>query len=274
MKFDKHKAEACIRVMIAVLAAVIFSIARLPHAIPPGYKCLIGIMGEAFLLSFPLFPFAIPSIVPSALMVALIAAGFSTMILCAVTVSRGLFLAVYSVVALWITSLYYGQQFDKTFGAATGMIYAVSMLALNLQSLVEDGISASVPLNDAGVQPYCWAVSSTGSCTADDFLLDQPILYDVPSSSSSIFDGQTITILTDNGDILIDAPGGLWVVALLWKQKGLTNPLAVYRNFMIIACCLFVPTAIAALLPPWRTLRVLLGQQVVPQALQALEGAL
>jgi len=61
--------------------------------------------------------------------------------------------------------------------------------------------------------------------------------------------------------------GGMTMVNQLWKQQGLNNPLASFRNIMICICWGVACVAVAILVPPIRKMRDILSKQLASAAM-------
>ena len=113
-------------------------------SIPPSLAWLIGLLSAACATRLPVVA-AVPlvAIVPGTTVV-LFSLAVSTALLCAATVSDGLFVACSALFSLWVGGLRFGKMGKATQILAPLVVVIFGMVALGLQRLVRDGITISI----------------------------------------------------------------------------------------------------------------------------------
>jgi len=269
--------EVTIRIALVTFVASTLAVAYLPSAIPPALSPLIGIFGVSFALSLPHVFFIIGAAIPLTIVAIVVGLLGGTALLAAATVSSGVYVAVFAIYALYCTSLRYGADASKTASFSNILIVSAGLLSLGSWQLVQHGLQITVDfpyeggnstqhfLVDAIIalsEKICVAGTECAESLADLVLPGRDFV--VPDS---IFAGQEINVSCEDFDCTITVPGGLWIVSGFWKWQGLTNPLAVFRNFLICMCWALLVICIGIALPPIRTMRKTYAQDIVPGAI-------
>ena len=252
------RVEVTIRIALVTFVASTLAVAYLPSAIPPALSQLIGIFGVSFALSLPHVFF----IIGAAIVVGLLG---GTALLAAATVSSGVYVAVFAIYALYCTSLSYGADASKTASFSNILIVSAGLLSLGSWQLVQHGLQITVDFPYEGgnsTQHFLVDVIialSEKICVAGTECAENLANLGPPGRDfvvgDSIFAGQEINVSCEDFDCTMTVPGGLWIVSGFWKWQGLTNPLAVFRNFLICMCWALLVICFGIALPPIRTMK-------------------
>ena len=207
---------------------------------------------------------------------------FTTIFLCAVSVSNGLFVAVFAVTTFLSMGSFFNYFRPGVDPLSTAIppiaMSSASMLALSFRHLVQNGPSIDVDPGDV-FDPSASASGITfvsASSTLIDILQatsEQESSFPCPEDTG-VFSGQTCTITnstTNPGMLTVSVNGGLYLVSALWTERGLNNPLAFASNWMIGTCwitaCLI---AVILFIPPIRKFRNMLTKFIIPETLENL----
>lgn len=137
--WDKDKFEVTLRVGIICICGFALSIASIPNLVPPSQALMPGLMAAVLSQVLPTLMFSV-TIVPAIVLVVLIGVcAFSTMLLAAASVSSGLFIGIYVVFTLLMTTLYFGKMYSFTSGLANLYIAMSGLFGLSYLPLVEQG---------------------------------------------------------------------------------------------------------------------------------------
>ena len=249
-----------VRVGLPILVGCILSVVSLPRIIPPADAFVIGMVVIGLSLALPKQLFCIGAIFPTVIAMFLLAMAASSLLLTAAVHSDGLFVAVFGLWALFISSFYFGSFFDKVSGMVPVMIGMSGMLALSLKPMVQEGLT--FPLSETQEEILC----SLFDCTDD--LTFQII---IPEALGLLASGQEATVTLDRqqqqGGSTVSVEGGFWVIRGLWAWHGTENPLAIFRNLLIVLCWAIFIVILSILIPPVRRVRDELSQRLVPGAL-------
>jgi hypothetical protein len=273
------RVEVSLRVALVTLVTSVLSVASLPSAVPPGLSQLIGIFGAAFAISLPHVLFIIGAAIPLTIVAIVVGLLGGTALLAAATVSDGVYVAVFAIYALYCTSLSYGPDASKTASFSNLLIVSAGLLSLGSWQLVQHGLQITVDLpyergnsTEHFLVDAIFALSEkvcgTGTECAEDLTTLAPPnsrVFGIPGDSN--FAGQDAHISCQDSACTITVPGGLWLVSGFWKWQGLNNPLAVYRNFLICMCWALLVICIGISLPPFRTMRRVYAQGIVPTSI-------
>ena len=156
------------------------------------------------------------------------------------------------------------------------------MQALSFRSLVQDGITETVPLDSssslqdaadfvkAALSEVCQRNALPANCWQDEIPpTDGGLAITLPDAAGD-FAGQTAYLSVGEDGLTIDIEGGLWLVAGFWTWSGLDNGLAVYRNLLIAVSWGFACILVGIVLPPFRTARKSISTAVIPLLLSQL----
>jgi len=236
-------------------------------------RFLISILGPVLAFATPQLVFSIGAALLPLFVVMIFAIVGATALLCAATVSDGLFVAAFALWTLWCTGLWHGPQVSITGGFAHFCIGVAAVSALGPWLLVRNGFSVtqSLPLEEDSLayqllNDLCQEIEKAKERWLDPSV-ELPTEVVVPGDWH--FAGQTAFISFHPGGQAVTAtiPGGLWVVKGLWQWAGLTNPLAFNRNFMIVLLWSIACILLSRILPPVRTIRAMMSQKQIPRAL-------
>jgi hypothetical protein len=186
-------------------------------------------------------------------------------------------------VITWIlTGGFFGADFEKTAPMVNVIIAISGYMTLSYLSLVKDGFSVTVTqdaLQQVGevtdlvrtaFSAACELADQAPNCWEDRLptLANGFLTVELPAAAGDLA-GQTayLTASPDDSTITIDVPGGLWVVSGLWTWKGIDNPLAGNRNFLIALSWGCACVLMGILFPPFRTSRSVLSRALVPSLL-------
>lgn len=137
--WDKDKFEVTLRVGVICLCGFSLSIASIPSVVPPSQSLMPGMMASVFSQSLPTLMFTLGLPIPVVLVLILAVAGWATMLLAAGTVSDGLFIGIYSIFTLFMTTLFFGEHYTSTSGTANVFIAVGGLLGLSYLPLVQEG---------------------------------------------------------------------------------------------------------------------------------------
>lgn len=195
----------------------------------------------------------------------------------AATISSGLLVAMFSIFTMAMCALYFGPDMTKTSGLANAIICLTGMQALSFRSLVQNGITETVPLNassslqdaadfvQAALTAVCLRNDLPSDCWQDEIppITDGGLAIILPDAAGD-FAGQTAYLSVGEDGVTIDIEGGLWLVAGFWTWSGLENGLAIYRNLFIALSWSFACILVGIVLPPFRTARKSVSNAVIP----------
>lgn len=71
---------------------------------------------------------------------------------------------------------------------------------------------------------------------------------------------------------LLQSPDSNLTAGDLWTNSGLSNDLAVFRNFLIVFCWAVFAIVVGIIWPPFRTARQMLSANVLPSVISGLAG--
>ena len=258
MARDKAPLEIMlVRVGLPILVGCILSVVDLPSIVPPGDAFVIGLLTIGFSLGLPKQLFAIGAIFPTVIVMFLTAMAGSSLLLTAAVHSDGLFVAVFTLWALFISGFYFGSFFDKVSGMVSVSIGMSGMLALSLKPMVQEGLA--FPLSDTQEEILCNLFDCTNTT---DFTII------IPEELGLFVSGREATVILDtNEGSAVTFEGGFWIIRGLWSWHGTENPLAIFRNLLIVLCWAIFIVIVTILIPPIRRVRDQLSQQLVPGAL-------
>lgn len=297
-RIDDYQREALARALVANILSYALSIANIPQLVPRNYAFLTGTLGVVFALALPKMLFSIALAIPMVLSIIIFEVVASTAVLAAATVSNGLMVAVFALFTFFVQSIYLSKY--RVLGRVlVGFIMAVvALFSLSFLSLAQNGITIPIfsvqaeafgTLTDVLRQTFCtesgWFPPPAEDCTADTInaALDHLDLAErtdwnfVLASGPAAGETATFSVTTTGGappQIVAHVPGGLWYVQALWTQRGTSNPLAFFSNFMIASCWAMAVVIVIILIPPVRTIRNLLARTIVPGTLRALSQVL
>lgn len=137
--WDKDKFEVTLRVGVIALCGFSLSIASIPNVVPPSQALQPGLMASILSQILPTLMFALFGALPTVIVMMVVICGFSTMLLAAGTVSDGLFVGIYSVFVLFMTSLYFGKHYNMTSGTANAMISLTGLMGISYLETVQEG---------------------------------------------------------------------------------------------------------------------------------------
>ena len=152
------------------------------------------------------------------------------------------------------------------------------LLALSFRELVQDGFSYTINTAPADGHPLaetlktalselCKTLGQAENCWENQLPVpSETVEVVIPGDGS--FAGRTAIITPGEGTINIRIPGGLWIIASLWKWRGIDNPLANNRNFLIVIFWAIVCVAVGILAPPFRTARSAVTRGLLPATLK------
>lgn len=206
---------------------------------------------------------------------ALISCAMSTTVLVAATVSTGLSIAVFSILTLWTTSLWFGETYEMMSAWPGFMLAFMGVLTVTNFAPVQEG--------------YTFDLTKEGSAeTMEGFLFDELcqaagelLMNCTPQTLASsytnitlppdanVFAGQTAYLLTEgspSSSTMVYIPGGLYLVRAFWSP--FTNQISVYPSLLVAMAYAAICVAVGILVPPVRTYRSILTKNVIPDALQ------
>ena len=272
------RVEVSLRVALVTLITSVLSVAYLPSAVPPALSQLIGIFGAAFALSLPHVLFIIGAAIPLTIVAIVVGLLGGTALLAAATVSDGVYVAVFAIYALYCTSLSYGPDASQTASFSNILIVSAGLLSLGSWQLVQNGLQITVDFpyeHDNSTQHFLAdaivalsdKICGEGTECAEELatLVPPGKMFAIPGDSN--FAGQDANISCEDFACNITVPGGVWLVEGFWTWKGLNNPLAVFRNFLICMCWALLVICIGIALPPVRTMRKVYAQGIVPASI-------
>ena len=276
LPWDPPRGEVCLRVAVSSAFGVSLAVATIPWGFPKSTTFLMGVLVPVFSIAFPTLYFSILLIFPWLVCVFIIGMVFSTMLLAAATVSDGLFVGIFSVFTFMIMGMFFGDVQETT--TIANFINAIAgAVAVTLRPLVQDGFSITMPAKDTqgdffdlarlALEQACLANGQPEDCWTDSLPPDSTFSVTIPEDQSTMFGGRTVYVTPSDEGITVEAEGGLWIVGGLWSWKGIDNPFAFYRNFMIMLCWCAVCWTVAILVPTMTTGRSALSQMLVPAAL-------
>jgi hypothetical protein len=254
------------------------------HAIPPSLAFFIGLLAPLVVTRLPIIaPVATPGPMICVMTLLLFALGSTTALLCAATVSDGLFVALSAVWCFWISGLRFGPTalYSYIFTAVLAVIFG--LLGLGMLDAVQNGIVVQV---DRGTliemvqgridPPDSLRLTVVDLLAAFEKFLD--FLEQIITTGRFCVDveegflrGQEVcaTYNEEDDTVLVAVNGGIWLIKRLWTTTGVDNPFALFPNFLIVACwaclCAFF---VAPLLPPVRTARYVLSVRALPLTLR------
>jgi hypothetical protein len=132
--------ETTIRMTLACFAAYSLAVADLPSIIPSTQSWIIGILGPTIVMRLPTVLATLGGI---GLCYTILFFGLAsiTVMLYAVTVSDGFFIAVVAIWSLWIAPLRVGSLAKLTWVVAPVLAAFVGIIGLDLHRVVRDGIN-------------------------------------------------------------------------------------------------------------------------------------
>lgn len=294
-RIDDYQREALARALVANILSYALSIANIPQLVPRNYAFLTGTLGVVFALALPKMLFSIALAIPMVLSIIIFEVIAATAVLAAATVSTGLMVTVFALFTFFVQSIYL-SKYRPLGRVLVGFIMAVvALFSLSFLSLAQNGITIPIfsvqaeafgTLTDVLRQTFC---SESGwfpppaECTADTVtaalnhldLAERTGWEFVLASGPAAGETVTFSVATQpQPQIVAHVPGGLWYVQALWTERGTSNPLAFFSNFLIASCWAMAVVIIIILIPPVRTIRNLLSRTVVPGTLRALSQVL
>ena len=269
------QARDCLAFVIATSLAVF----TLGVMVPPSMAAMLPLLVALVGLMTPSLLFAVFGTHPGILGFFFIILVFTTIFLCAVSVSNGLFVAVFAVTTFLSMGAFFNYFRPGVNPLSTAIpplvMSTASMFALSFRHLVQNGLSIDFNPGDISDQSATGiTLVSASSSTLIDILQttsEQEISFACPEETG-VFSGQSCTITnstTTPGMLTASVNGGLYLVAALWTERGITNPLAFASNWMIGACwttaCLI---AVILFIPPIRKFRNMLTKFIIPETLE------
>jgi hypothetical protein len=274
---DPTRIEVTARIGLSCFFALVLSIADIPSVVPPSLSFLPAIIAVAFALAMPTLMFSVGTGVPVTFMLVIFTTITQTALLAAATVSDGLFVGMYAVMAFVMSGLYFGEKKSLVSSMAPAFMCLTGMNGLTYRTLVQDGFSASVSNEQvtdllywvqAALEAVCEENLQPMNCWEEQLpLVDESVEITLPPSAGDLA-GQTAFIsVSGNSTLNIDVPGGLWIVSGLWTWSGVDNPLAGNRNMFIAVSWAMLAFIFGIVLPPFRTARKTIATSLVPAVL-------
>jgi len=294
LKADPHSRipmpiEASMRITAASFVSYCIAYAGVAgsiRAIPPSLAWVTGLLGSQVAIRLPIIA-AVAS--PAAMMVCMLMVVFAlactTALLCAATVSDGLFVGLAAVWVFWLSGLRFGATAPLTFPFTAAPAVIFCLVGLGMKAAVQDGIAVQF---DRGtlIEIVRENIPPPGSLqpSLEEILAALRkvlgLLEQLITTGSFCFDveegflrGQEVCVEYNGEDdtVLVTVNGGIWLIKRFWTTTGVDNPLALFPN--LLACIGWALLAIfwvAPLLPPVRTARYLLSVRALPQTLRAV----
>ena len=285
--------EVVLRICLSTLLSSSLSIAKLPNAIPPNLKSLIGTLTPFLSLQLPHFSCLVGATILPAVGYSLVGMVGSTLLLAASTVSNGLYVAIFALWALYCKTFYYGDASTKAFGGmmSHALILIGALISLSYYENIQNGIGVQLDVMELNINGSgeiddsdIWSqtafdlLQTNDICSAEDVSSNvcigrltatlSPPGESYLIESDNIFRGQMATISCEDDAICtITLPGGLWLVRGLWVWTGLQNPYALVSNFFIIMCYFLLCLYAGVLMPPIRTVRKMYSRGALPAAI-------
>lgn len=104
------------------------SVASIPSLVPPAFSFMVGIYGGILALMLPKQLFILGAVIPMVYTTILAILFAASLLLCAVSVSDGLFIVVFFIYSIWCSSLFFGPQYDKISGNVSTLTGPVGSL--------------------------------------------------------------------------------------------------------------------------------------------------
>lgn len=267
-RFDRLQAEVLLKVAIAGLVGTslaVFGTARRAGGVvvvPPSTAALVPIFGAGvFAVSFPKLAFVAGSVYPEVVVWFTVAFALSSLVLLGATVSDGLYVAVFAVLAFIVQSCYFGRSRKKLSPAGSIMCALMGVVSSPLRATVQDGVTISTPLSKVDSFSFLPNLCEQHDCSAP-FNATAVIPADVQGPLA----GKTAYVSVINETVTARIAGGPWLVSALWTEWR-ADTLSVYRNLYIaLAWAIFV-ALLATFLPPVHTMRSALISGAVPGAI-------
>jgi hypothetical protein len=287
--YDKDRVEVTLRIGIGFLIGFSMAIADIPTVVPPSFTYLMGSLIASLLFALPKYVWALPAVTSAVFAVMIVDLAVASAFLAAAHISDGLLLGLYSIFTFISTGLFFGKTETTTNSIANVMIVIPGMLALSLRGLVQDGFSFTVSTGTnietvetvvrVVLSVLCLRLDQETTCWEDAPLYlprdGSSLEIDSLPDSAGMFSGQkayvsAVTVNETDLGLQIDIPGGLWLISGFWTWKGTENPLAIYRNFLIVLAWVVFIWIFSVAIPPIRTIRNAIAQVQVPDLLNSL----
>lgn len=144
---DAEKFDVILRTCLICFVSFTLAVADIPDVIPPFLSFIPGVFGATMGFAVPKLILTPGLFFPSIFVMILIGLVVQSALLAAASVSDVLMVAVYALWVLWCTSLYFGQDFDKTEGSLGILCSLPGILALSYRPLVQaQGLSVVADL--------------------------------------------------------------------------------------------------------------------------------
>jgi hypothetical protein len=279
---DPTRVEVTVRIGLSCFFSLVLSIVDIPKVIPPSLSFLPAIVCVCLSLISPFLLYSLGTAIPIVFMPVIFTQITQTALLAAATISDGLLVGMYAVMAFIMSGMYFGKKKSLTASMAAAFTCITGLNALSYRTLVQDGFSATVSNEQVGdlldwVQAALTAVcernDQLSNCWEEQLpLIDGYLQITLPDSAGD-FAGQTAFISAMGDSLTVDVPGGLWIVSGLWTWSGVDNPLAGNRNMLIAVCWGIVAFIFGVILPPFRTARKIIARTLVPAVLSETAAA-
>lgn len=292
---DRQFLESVLRMTLSCFCGAALAVGAPPRIVPQFDTDILALCTLAFVPLFPTLVFSIGAYGTTMMVNMVFGLACSTVFLAAFTVSDGLSVALFALFVLLLSAFNFGPGRSSTvlfaeFGATMG-----GLMALSYRELVQDGISVTTTVDDfppvddgdgdgffsllsGALSARCVQLGEPDDCWVDDdgdglpivqLLADNVTVAEVTVPGGGDFAGRTALLTWDaeGSSLTVALEGGLWIVAGLWKWRGLDNPLAGMRNFIIAWGWGLVCVFVGILCPPLRTMRGALTRQLIPSAI-------
>ena len=226
----------------------------------------MAILAVILVMLNPTLMFSFGAVILPTFSTMLYASVCSTMLL-AIAVSGGsvAYIVMFGLWSFWMCWL----RWDKSVGSRVSitLILVVFMTLLGWPNflVVQDGFVVpddyfSDEMNEV-----------LGSYLYDTIAIGESIgigSHDLTVESGTLEGVSVVVTVNEDETTSVYVEGGIWLVKGMWTFTGLSNPLAVIQNSLIMICWLMVILGLAVLCPPFRTMRSTVWQRLIPAALK------
>jgi hypothetical protein len=283
LPLDPIRIEVTARIGLSCFLSLILSIADIPSVLPASLSFFPAIVAVSLSLSIPFLLFSVGTVIPITFMLVIFTQITQTALLAAATISDGLFVGLFAVMAFIISGLYFGEKKQQVSSMGAAFTCLTGMNALSYRTLVQDGFSASVSNGQVAellewvqgaLTTVCELNGQPLNCWEEELpRVDGSLEITLPDSAGDLA-GQTAFIsVSGNSTLTVNVPGGLWIVSGLWTWSGVDNPLAGNRNMLIALGWGMAALAFGIVLPPFRTARKIIARTLVPAVLSEIAAA-
>ncbi|KAL9181800.1 LOW QUALITY PROTEIN: hypothetical protein ACHAXT_012143 [Thalassiosira profunda] len=258
--------EVTLRMGVTTTLAYAFTIWNNPIVTPINMGLLLGILAPFLVMLLPTLMFSFGSNTLPTLSTMFFSCVSSTLMFAvAVVGGDAAFVVCFGFWAFWVSFL----RWDKGQGSKVGILFIMVILQTVLIwptiETVQHGFTVPNPnlrpVVEEALQQYLEETVEAATLLG--------VGTHVLAVEAGVLEGREAAVtINEDGTSSTYVEGGMWLVTGMWTFSGVTNPLAAYQNFLIVTCWIIVFVGIAALLPPFRTIRSALWRRMLPTSLR------